>query len=90
MILRRNFPNPFNPQTVISFDLARPGNVRLDVFDLGGRLVDTLVDGDLAAGTHDLIWRARDRWGRPVSSGTYVYRLEAPGFIQSQKMVLAK
>jgi hypothetical protein len=88
--LERNFPNPFNPQTTIVFELARPGRVRLDVFDLSGRLVDTLVDADLPAGRHDTIWRGRDRWDRPVSSGTYVCRLTSPDFVQSRKMVLTK
>lgn len=88
--LERNFPNPFNPQTTISFELAEPGPVRLDVLDLRGRLIDTLVHGELSAGTHDAVWRGRDRWGRPVGSGTYVYRLDTPGFVRSRKMVMTK
>jgi hypothetical protein len=88
--LYQNYPNPFNPTTVISFDLAKPGYVRLDVFDVAGRRVATLVDGNQPAGTAEVAWNGGDANGRPVSSGVYFYRLLADGMAQTKKMVLLK
>jgi flagellar hook assembly protein FlgD len=88
--LHQNYPNPFNPATTISFDLAQPGHVRLDVFDVAGRRVATLVDGVRAAGLSRATWDGRDSHGQPVSSGVYFYRLMAGGTLQTKKMVLLK
>ena len=88
--LHQNYPNPFNPTTVVSFDLAAPGRVRLDVFDVAGRLVATLIDGVRAAGPSQTTWNGRDANGQPVSSGVYFYRLLAGGTSQTKKMVLLK
>jgi hypothetical protein len=88
--LRHNYPNPFNPQTTIAFELTIPGRVKLEVFDVSGGLVTTLVDDDMEAGPHNVSWQGRDRSGRPVSSGVYFYRLSAPGITRSGKMTLAK
>jgi Cu/Zn superoxide dismutase len=88
--LHQNVPNPFNPTTVISFELAAPDHVRLDVFDVAGRRVTTLVDGVRAAGPSQAAWNGRDAHGRPVSSGVYFYRLLAGGTSQTKKMVLLK
>jgi uncharacterized protein (DUF1501 family) len=83
--LAQNYPNPFNPETTIAFTLARPGPVSLRVFDLRGRLVETLVDGVRPAGEHTVRLRAA---GWP--SGPYLYRLETPAGTQSRKMILLK
>lgn len=88
--LHQNYPNPFNPATTISFELAATGRVRLDVFDVAGRRVATLVDGMRAAGPHQAAWNGRDGNGQPVSSGLYFYRLLAGGTSQTKKMVLLK
>jgi hypothetical protein len=85
-----NRPNPFNPSTRIEFDLAHAGRARLRVFDVSGRRVATLLDRDLAAGRHSAFWSGRDDEGRPVASGVYLYRVEAPGFTQTRKMALLK
>lgn len=74
-----NYPNPFNPRTTIAYDLARPGMVRLEVFDLAGRSVTTLVDGFQPAAEHRVEWDAVDALGRPVPSGVYLYRLTLSG-----------
>lgn len=78
-------PNPFRSGTTIGFDLPRPGPVRLRVFDLRGRLVRTLVDESLAAGSYSLPWAGDDRSARPVAPGIYFYRLETPGFTTTRK-----
>ena len=90
--LAQNSPNPFNPATMISFNLPEGASeqVSLKVFDLRGRLVRTLVDGAGEAGTYSVFWDGRDHAGRRVSSGVYLYRMQAGEFIQTRKMVLLK
>ena len=88
--LRANVPNPFNPATVIRYDLPRAADVALRVFDVRGRLVRTLVDEHQLAGTRTARWDGRDDRGRGVASGVYVYRLEAGDFVQQRKMTLLK
>lgn len=88
--LAHNVPNPFNPQTMISFTLASSGPTSLRIYDLRGQLVRTLHDGDLAAGAHSLRWDGRDRSGRAASSGTYFYRLVGAGQVQQHKMQLVR
>ncbi len=83
-------PNPFNPLTTLSFDLAGPGPVRLDVFDLRGRLVRRLLDQPLPAGVHRVAWDGRDSKGRAAASGTYLYRLRAGDVVQDRKMQLLR
>ncbi|MBK9472451.1 MAG: T9SS type A sorting domain-containing protein [bacterium] len=83
-------PNPFNPGTTITFELAVAGPVELSIHDLQGRLVQTIATGTLAAGHHQAAWNGRDRSGQGVASGTYLCRLVAAGGAQSLKLVLAK
>ena len=83
--LGQNYPNPFNPATLIRYDLNRESHVRLQVFDLLGRLVSTLVDDQQAAGAHELRFDATG-----LSSGTYLYRLDAGGVVQSRRMIVVK
>lgn len=89
-ILAQNWPNPFNPSTSISFELLKAGPARLDVYDLRGRLVTTLLDKELGTGTHSLDWEGTDANGAPVASGVYLYRLSAGGTSSSRKMALVK
>ena len=88
--LNSNYPNPFNPSTTISFDLARPGKARLSVYNVKGQLVKELVDGDMASGQHRVIWNGLDSSGRSVSSGVYFYRLEAGDYVSTRKMLMIK
>ncbi|MEM8488263.1 MAG: DUF1501 domain-containing protein [Bacteroidota bacterium] len=83
--LAQNYPNPFNPATNISFELAESSFVSLRVFDLQGRLVDTLVSKTLPAGPHNVTFEARH-----LTSGTYLYRLESPQGVQTKRMVLLR
>ncbi|MCB1060092.1 MAG: T9SS type A sorting domain-containing protein [Calditrichaeota bacterium] len=83
--LHPNYPNPFNPTTEISFELPRATNVSLRVFDLLGREVAVLVNGDMSAGAHRVEFN-----GKELASGVYFYRLDAGEFSRTRKMVLLK
>lgn len=83
-------PNPFNPSTKLSFEMAAAGHARLKVYDTAGRLVVTLVDGHHDAGNHHVIWEGRDAAGRMASAGVYLYRLEAGGYVETRRMTLVK
>jgi len=84
------YPNPFNPSTTIAFELPLALFVRLEIFDLQGRLVRRLVDGHLPAGSHGIVWDGRDRNGRTVGSGVYLYRFDAGGLEETRKIMLVK
>jgi hypothetical protein len=83
--LSQNFPNPFNPSTLIRYQLAGAGSVKLTVYDVLGREVATLVDGTQQQGAHEARFDAGG-----LSSGVYLYRLQTSGFVQQRKMVLQK
>jgi FlgD Ig-like domain len=83
-------PNPFNPSTRISYSLAETGRAVLSVYDVGGRLVKTLVDAHLDAGLRTVAWRGVDEAGNRVASGTYFLRLETGKEIRTRKVMLAK
>jgi hypothetical protein len=75
--LAQNYPNPFNPTTTIRYDLPFNSNVKLEVFDIQGRIVTTLVDGKLSAGFRTVHWDGANRQGAEIASGVYFYRLKA-------------
>jgi hypothetical protein len=83
-------PNPFNPSTTISFSVSQEGPVALEVFDLAGRHVQTLVSAVVSAGEHSVQWHGRDDTAAQVASGVYLYRLKAGDFVQTKRMVLLK
>ena len=88
--LNGNYPNPFNPTTTISYDLPEASSVRLEVYDMMGRRVATLVNADQGAGSYETVWNARNDAGSPVASGVYIYRIQAGSFQAVQQMVLMK
>jgi hypothetical protein len=88
--LEQNRPNPFNPQTTISFTLAERTQVHLGVYDVDGALVRTLVNEPRAAATYESRWDGRDESGHAAASGVYFYKLTAGSFTQTKKMVLLK
>jgi hypothetical protein len=90
--LEQNVPNPFNPTTSIVFYVpdGRPVDVALEVFDVRGRRVATILRQRLKPGRYRVEWDGRDDRGEPVSSGVYFYRLRMPGFSQTRKMTLLK
>ena len=84
------YPNPFNPVTSIRYNLPQAGLVNLKVYDLMGREIRTLSSGFENAGMKSVLWDARDNHGNMISSGVYIYRLEAAGQVQANKLILLK
>lgn len=89
-MLHQNFPNPFNPSTTIEYSLANAARVRIEIFDVGGRRIRTLVDAGKPAGPHRAVWDGRNERGVAVSSGIYFYRFRTDSFVSVKKMVLLK
>jgi M6 family metalloprotease-like protein len=89
-LLTQNYPNPFNPQTKIEFNLKKDGWVKLEVFDILGHNVVTLVDGYKKLGQHVVTWNGTDEEGKPLSSGIYLYRISFDNFQKVNKMILLK
>jgi unsaturated rhamnogalacturonyl hydrolase len=88
--LTQNVPNPFNPATQVRFYLPSSGPAHITIYDLAGRCVITLIDADLSSGHHAVTWRGLDTCGRSVPSGTYIYRLDGPGFGAARRMTLIR
>ena len=86
--LGQNYPNPFNPSTIIPYKLSVAGHVRLEMFNLLGQHLATLVDAERAAGAHTTQWDGTDAAGRAVGAGVYIYRLSGGGVMVSRRMVL--
>jgi len=90
MALEQNYPNPFNPTTTIAFTLDRSGPVKLQVFDVKGRLVRTLVNEIRSPGPYSVDWDGKDNAGRAAAAGLYMYRLATGDVVQQKKMTLLK
>ncbi len=88
--LLSNFPNPFNPTTTLRFLLSDERSVRLDIFDLAGRRIATLIDGPVPAGYHSFNWHGCSEQGEPQPSGTYFCRFTAGAYEQTQSMSLLR
>ncbi|MDY6915778.1 MAG: PKD domain-containing protein [Candidatus Cloacimonadota bacterium] len=88
--LYQNYPNPFNPQTSIEFALKEPGKVELSIYNLKGQKVCTLVDQNLPADKHSIVWNGRDEHNNRVASGIYFYRLQTARQVITKKMMLLK
>ena len=86
--LGQNYPNPFNPSTIIPYQIPTTTHVRLEVFNLLGQRLATLVDGERPAGAHTAQWDATDAAGRAVGAGVFIYRLTGGGHTVSRRMVL--
>ena len=86
--LGQNYPNPFNPSTIIPYQIPTTTHVRLEVFNLLGQRLATLVDGARPAGAHTAQWDATDAAGRAVGAGVFIYRLTGGGHTVSRRMVL--
>ena len=89
-VLLPNHPNPFNPTTTIEFKVTTPGFVSLEIFDVRGRRVRTLIRENRETGWHEAVWDGRDDSGGHLAAGTYFYRLRQPDFESTRKMSLVK
>ncbi|MCB2231147.1 T9SS type A sorting domain-containing protein [bacterium] len=88
--LEQNYPNPFNPTTTIAYSIPNRSHVLIQVFNVTGQVVRTLVDEELTAGAHDVVWDGRSDQGMAVGSGVYLYRITADTYTAGRKMMLLK
>lgn len=88
--LAQNYPNPFNPETSIEFELSRTVQAKVEIYNLLGQKVATLLDETRAAGAHELRWDGRNDLGGIVAGGIYIYRLKAGDVTLSRRMLLLK
>jgi len=87
-VLRQNYPNPFNPETTIAFNLPQKSNVCLEIFNIKGQKVCTLINEEKNPGFHKVIWKGLDKYNKNVSSGIYFYRIIAGKNQAIKKMVI--
>jgi len=85
-----NYPNPFNPTTTIQYQLSEIQNVKLQIYSLTGKRIRTLINAEQTTGHHSVIWDGKDNLGTKVSSGIYIYKLQAGSFVKMYKMSLLK
>ena len=88
--LRQNYPNPFNPITTIRYDLPEAGHVNVVIYDMMGHQIKQLISGSEVAGRKSVVWDSTNDYGKPVSAGVYMYRIQTGEYIQTKKMVLLK
>jgi len=88
--LHGNYPNPFNPVTNIAYSIKTAGKVTLEVYNIKGQLVKTLVNEVMETGDHTAIWNGKDNTGKSVSSGVYFYKMKAGNYTATNKMILMK
>jgi len=88
--LKQNFPNPFNPETLIRYQLAKPSNVKITIYNLQGQLIYNLVEKMQPAGYYKTRWLAIDNSGNKVPSGVYLYQLKTEHYFDVKKMILMK
>ena len=86
----QNYPNPFNPVTNIRYGLPRLSQVKIEIYNILGQKVRTLVDEQKEAGYYTTIWGGRNDYGAKVGSGIYIYRIQAGDFVRVKRMVLMK
>ncbi|OQY38844.1 MAG: hypothetical protein B6226_03035 [Candidatus Cloacimonetes bacterium 4572_65] len=88
--LKGNYPNPFNPETTVRYAVKENGQVSLKIFNIKGQLVKTLVNQEVKAGNHAIVWNGKNSFGTDVATGIYMYRLETKTYNQTKKMMLMK
>lgn len=88
--LKQNYPNPFNPTTAIEFDLLKSGKTELEIYNSNGQLVKSLINSELNAGIHKVIWNGTDNHNTQVASGTYFYKVTTNNQTQFKRMLMLK
>ncbi|RLC55122.1 MAG: hypothetical protein DRH89_08335, partial [Candidatus Cloacimonadota bacterium] len=89
-LLGQNYPNPFNPTTTIAYNMLEDGNVSIEVFNIKGQLVKTLINDYKIAGDHTLVWEGTNNANHKVSSGIYFYKMKSGNYSSTKKMILMK
>ena len=88
--LHNNYPNPFNPVTNIVYDIPEATDVTLEIYNVMGQRVRTLAQGNHEPGRYQIVWSATNDIGQALSSGMYIYRIQAGDFVSVKKLVLMK
>lgn len=88
--LSQNFPNPFNPNTTISYQLTSPGRVNITIYNVLGQAVKTIVDEDKPQGEYSIVWDGKNNAGKNLASGTYFYQLRVGDYTSTKKSLLLK
>ena len=88
--LYNNYPNPFNPTTNIRYDIPEASDVRIDIYDLVGKKVKTLVSKQHQPGRYKIQWNATNEFGSAVATGMYIYKIQAKDFVSVKKLLLMK
>ena len=88
--LSQNYPNPFNPTTTINFSVPKNQMIKIEVFDLQGRLINTVYEGITQPGQHTVRWDANDYNHNSIPSGVYFYRLTSENYFKTRKMLYLK
>ena len=86
--LHQNYPNPFNNDTSIPFELNKPSRVKISIFDINGKIVNTITNKEYSAGKHNIIWQAKNRSANPLASGVYFYQLQSGTMALTRKLIL--
>ena len=89
-VLGQNYPNPFNPQTIFEYSVPNRSNVLIEIFNISGQIVRTLVDGTVSAGTYQITWDGKNDSNKRVGSGVYLYRFQTDDHVETKKMLLLK
>jgi hypothetical protein len=88
--LDQNYPNPFNPSTTIRYQIPTDASVNLIIYNVQGQKIRTLVSKEQKAGYYNVVWDGRNEAGQTVSTGLYLYRVQAGSFVATQKMLMLK
>ncbi len=89
-VLGNNYPNPFNPETTINYEIKEAGIVCIEVFNIKGQIVKTLVNEYLTADNYSIVWNGTNANNESVSSGVYFYKMKSGTYISAKKMILMK
>ena len=85
-----NYPNPFNPTTTLNYELSTDSKVKINIYDMNGRLVRLLTSSRQKAGRHSVIWNSKNELDQQVSAGMYIYSIETENDIKTSKMIFLK
>ena len=88
--LGQNYPNPFNFSCIFEYHVPKKSHVTVEIFNLMGQKIKTIVDGEVTAGVHKVLWHGLDESGRKVGSGIYIYKMKSKEFSELKKMLLVQ